>query len=508
MEDFEKIVDDFLASVPKCSDGTVATGGMQEEDLLLDEDPKLALVSDVETLREGCEPKVALPTFTYKDFKWPKFLQDIIDMGSSQPQKDVLLLGALTAIGSVINSRLRTRYNGKWYYACLMIFVVAPPASGKGVLSWIRRLIEPFHDDVRSRSEKEFADYRRDKAIYDNAGKAKTNMEMPTPPRNKMFIISANNSGTGMMENIMDADGRCIIFETEADTLSTSLNQDYNHGNDILRNTFDHERISYNRRTDHEYRELKETYLSMVLSGTPNQVKSLIPSAENGLFSRFLFYYMPGIKKWENQFGVRINMDEWFLERGAELKSLVESMDRKSGFTFELSEQQKEWFNGRFEIIFNKSLKGLGQEISSSVLRLAPEILRIMSIVALLRAIETNSDSLTVDNGLFSPDPVLTISDVDFFCTLDLVNKLYAHATQILSLLPAVEVYSRNTLEKEQIFSSIEGEFTRDQFISKAREMNIKDRTALAWLKRALKTGNIAMIGADTYTFTSNANGK
>ena len=505
MEDFEKIVDDFLASVPEHSNERLANARRQEEDLLLNEDPKLALVSENDSVREGCEPQIALPTFEYGNYKWPRFLQDIIDMGNTQHQRDVLLLGALTAIGSAINSRLRTHYNGKWYYACLMIFVVAPPASGKGVLSWVRRLVEPIHDDVRSKVEEDFANYRKVKAAYDIAGKAKASMDVPVPPRNRMFIISANNSGTGMMENIMDADGRCIIFETEADTLSTSLNQDYNHGSDILRNTFDHERISYNRRTDHEYRELKETFLSMVLSGTPNQVKSLIPSAENGLFSRFLFYYMPGIKKWENQFDVKANMEDWFKERGAELKALVDSMDKKPEFTFELSEDQKEWFNGQFENIFNNSQKSLGQEIASSVLRLAPEILRIMSIVALLRAIETNSDSLTVDNGIFAPDQTITISDQDFFCTLSLVNKLYAHATQILSLLPAVEVYSRNTLEKEQIFNAMDGEFTRAQFLCKAQEMNINERHALTWLKRALKAGTIAMTGADTYTFVSDA---
>ena len=65
---------------------------------------------------------------------------------------------------------------------------------------------------------------------------------------------------------------------------------------------FDHDRLSYNRRTDQEYREVKKSYLSVLLSGTPAQVKPLIPSTENGLFSRQLFYYMHGIWAWINQF--------------------------------------------------------------------------------------------------------------------------------------------------------------------------------------------------------------
>ena len=64
-----------------------------------------------------------------------------------------------------------------------------------------------------------------------------------------------------------------------------------------MRKAFDHDRLSYNRRTDHEYREVKKTYLSVLLSGTPSQVKPLIPTAENGLFSRQVFYYMPAIHR-------------------------------------------------------------------------------------------------------------------------------------------------------------------------------------------------------------------
>ena len=41
----------------------------------------------------------------------------------------------------------------------------------------------------------------------------------------------------------------------------------------------------------------------MLLSGTPAQVKPLIPTAENGLFSRQNFYYMPRVTQLADQFG-------------------------------------------------------------------------------------------------------------------------------------------------------------------------------------------------------------
>ena len=51
--------------------------------------------SESEELLEGSDPHHPLPTFTLED--WPKLLLRIISYGTTATQKDVLLLGALTA---------------------------------------------------------------------------------------------------------------------------------------------------------------------------------------------------------------------------------------------------------------------------------------------------------------------------------------------------------------------------------------------------------------------------
>ena len=136
---------------------------------------------------------------------------------------------------------------------------------------------------------------------------------------NKMFLISGNNTGTGILQNLMDSDGIGLICESEADTISSAIGSDYGHWSDTLRKAFDHDRVAYNRRTDREYREVKKTYLSVLISGTPSQVKSLIPTAENGLFSRQIFYYMPSIRQWQNQFDRNDrNLEEPFTKMGVE----------------------------------------------------------------------------------------------------------------------------------------------------------------------------------------------
>ena len=47
------------------------------------------------------------------------------------------------------------------------------------------------------------------------------------------------------------------------------------------------------RRKDREYLEIDNPRVSVVLAGTPEQIRHLIPDAENGLLSRFIFYFIP-----------------------------------------------------------------------------------------------------------------------------------------------------------------------------------------------------------------------
>lgn len=82
----------------------------------------------------------------FPDYRWPAFLQGIIDCGNSPAQRDILLLGAATVLGSTLNKLVSFVYGRKHKYPCLQVFVTAPPASGKGALTWVRRLAEPIHN--------------------------------------------------------------------------------------------------------------------------------------------------------------------------------------------------------------------------------------------------------------------------------------------------------------------------------------------------------------------------
>jgi hypothetical protein len=93
-----------------------------------------------------------------------------------------------------------------------------------------------------------------------------------------------------VIKHLRDGGGTGIMCETEADTLGNVLKQDWGGYSDLLRKVFHFEKISYSRKGSNEFFEIDQPRLSVAISGTPNQILKLIPSVEDGLFSRFLFY--------------------------------------------------------------------------------------------------------------------------------------------------------------------------------------------------------------------------
>ena len=453
----------------------------------------------------GSDPNQPLPTFPEAD--WPKILLLIMSYATSPTQRDVMLIGALTAIGASMERYVRCPYAGKLQSPCLQSFIVAPSASGKGILSLIRLLVEPIHDEIRQQVAAEVKVYKKEKAAYDVMGKERSKVEAPQMPKNRMFLISGNNTGTGILQNIMDANGTGLICETEADTISAAIGSEYGHWSDTLRKAFDHDRLSYNRRTDQEYREVKKSYLSVLLSGTPAQVKPLIPSTENGLFSRQLFYYMHGIWAWINQFeSGEADLEAIFTDIGLEWKKQLDLMKTHGVHTLRLTDEQKQEFNTLFSDLFFRSGLANDNEMSSSIARLAVNTCRIMAEVAMIRALECDQPYQFKNSSihLLTPDKEIatdnikdgiitrwdvTITAEDFKAVLELVTPLYRHATHILSFLPSTEVKHRANADRDALFEAMGNQFTRAQLSEQATIMKIKPNTAFGWLNRLIKKG-------------------
>lgn len=222
----------------------------------------------------------------------PPFLQTVVSNAISYDDRDVILLGAIGCL-SVCFSNVCGVYDERVVYSNLYLFVVADAGMGKGSLNLCRELVSPINQCLHEQSAQMMLDYKRDLAEYQKCKGKNLDVVEPTTPPQKTLIAPANSSSSSLMNILNDNDGIGLLFESEGETLSQTLKSEHGNYSDLLRKAFHHEMISMSRRKDREYLEIECPRISVVLAGTPEQVRHLIPDAENGLLSRFIFYFIP-----------------------------------------------------------------------------------------------------------------------------------------------------------------------------------------------------------------------
>ena len=124
------------------------------------------------------------------------------------------------------------------------------------------------------------------------------------PPLETLYI-PGNASVAALLECIKDNGGKGVIMETEADTLTSSTEQSWGDFSHLLRQAFHHEAVLLARKEGKV--RIDEPKLSIVLTGTSGQLKRLVKSTENGLFSRFIFYVFRSDAGWIDQFSQEKN---------------------------------------------------------------------------------------------------------------------------------------------------------------------------------------------------------
>ena len=93
--------------------------------------------------------------------------------------------------------------------------------------------------------------------------------------------------------------------------------------------------------------------LSTVLSGTPQQVVNLMSSVENGLFSRFLFYYLDKKTEWIDVLdeGDGEPLDEFFEKLGKEYLAFFHTLQELPEIKFQMTPEQGVAFNKHFALL-------------------------------------------------------------------------------------------------------------------------------------------------------------
>ena len=438
----------------------------------------IEVIEGNETMREE-----KMPSF-YNKVKGhlPDFIKQITKNAISDEDADLLILGTLTVVSACLPN-ISGIYAGREVFPNIFLFVTAQASAGKGRLSLCRYIVDYIHKELRKEYENEMEIYKRQQADY-ALNKKDPDAEQPQEPPLKTLFIPANSSSTAVYQVLNDNKGIGLIFETEGDTLANTFKSDYGNFSDGFRKAFHHETISYNRRKDKEFVELEKPRLSALLSGTPKQILTLIPDAENGLFSRFIFYYMNVRLVWNDVFAIQDEaLDRRFEDYGRQFFDLYRLLKISYPIRFALSPSQQKEFHAFFEQIQNEYSSVFGIDFVASVRRLGIITFRIAMIMSSLRILE---------DGNFSN--VMVCSDDDFFTAKSMVEILLKHTAKVYQMLPENispnMQCSKNQL-KQQYYNALPSNFDTQTAISIAQSLEIPQKTAERYLKQWCLSGQM-----------------
>ena len=444
--------------------------------------------------------KVCRPTFSDKIpmDSWPKLVQIAYRLGGVNEYTDMMLLGHLVITTGVMPN-VTGRYHKRTYYANLYAFITAPPASLKGDLSHLLHFVEPVSEAVRLTGLQEMADYEQKLAEY-NAQKHKKGAKVGLPPKEPPYrtLFAPGNCTASALYETMDANQNLgiIMFEPEGDVITQACRNkeigDFSVGSRLA---FHHEKISSFRKTNNERFIIPCPKLTQLISGTKNQVGDMIPTAENGNFSRYAFYELDeDDDEWQDVFaeGEEI-VEDMYDAAGKEYyeKVYLPLSKRKQSLVFVLSLEQRNEFNDFFRVLQKEQISMLGSEIKATVRRLGLITFRLAMTLSVLRLAESDMDVSTMET--------LECDDRDFRIAMEMSNVLISHATSVYTNLlnhpqkhytaPAEGM----KLAEKMIMEKLNKRFTRKEYLNAAAECGVCDKSADRYLGLLLNRYKLAI---------------
>jgi hypothetical protein len=412
----------------------------------------------------------------------PVLFQEGARAFEADPRKrDVFLTSALCIISGCLPN-VQGVYDQERVYPHLFSFIIAPAASGKGVLKNAKRLGDKIHErlvesskQAKEQHENEMVDYKTQMA---KRKKDDPIPEKPKEPAFKLLFIPADISQAMMMQLLQNNDSKGIICETEADAMSGANKQDWGNYSHIMRAAFHHEKISAARKTNNELIEVKHPQLAVALSGTPAQVPKLIASAEDGLFSRFIFYAFKNEIIWRDPSprpGGIVHNDHF----EALSNEVLQSVDFLQKYPTEVFLNQDQWDKLNqvfFEKLVNVSIF-TGEDAASVVYRLGLILFRFCMIFTSLRKFENGdcSKDVTCTDGDF--EAALLLSEVYLQHSLLMFNNLEDGKDPILYKMPN---------NKQKLFEQLPNEFQRKEAVSIGVKLGISERSVDDFLNNSV----------------------
>lgn len=389
----------------------------------------------------------------------PQLLQSVLSLANTPAEKDMLLMSALTACSSVMpNLYFKYGIGAKRYYPNLQLFIVGSAACGKGIANLALELVKPIHE------------------------------KMP-------LIIPGDATYPAFYQTLAKQHGRGYIHESEGSVITDIWRSSTANYNTALRKAAEHEPIS--RARCREASVIENPQLSMVLTGTFSQYKALVPSIENGYFSRLLTLIVDEHQAFNSRYVQSSESSDETVKSAAEqLYHLYETMLFTKPREFRLTSEQKTRLGNHLENAYPTLICMLGEDFHSVVLRMAVHIERIAMILSALRVQSTDRCADRVQTELVCAD--------EDYATAELIgNKLILHMAEAYQLVKGSEKVSIPTVkpldQKQILLSLLPEEFESWKLVEEAKAQGIPARTVARWNDTWVQAGIVIKIRQGHY---------
>ncbi|MBQ7383035.1 MAG: DUF3987 domain-containing protein [Paludibacteraceae bacterium] len=389
----------------------------------------------------------------------PAMIQPIMSLAQSDAERDMLLLSLLTAAGSCMpNLYFRYGLTGKKYYPNLQCFIVGSAACGKGIANLALELVSKVHEALP-------------------------------------LVIAGDSSYPGFYKQLERQNGRGYIHESEGSVITDVWRSSVANYNTALRKAAEHEPITRNRANNTS--SIACPQLSVLLTGTFSQYKALVPSIENGYFSRLLTLIVHDQQAFSSRYVEPASGSNGVMGTTAQqLFDLCQALYKSRPIEFSLTAEQRARLGQHLETAYPALMSLLGDNFHSVVLRMAVHIERIAMILSVLRIQNTDHFADRIQTGLLC-------SDIDYQTAELIGNKLILHMAAAYRMIKGAEEVSVPKVQpldqRQMLLSLLPEEFEMKTLVEEAKAQGLTERTAFRWNDEWQQVGTVQKIRHGVY---------
>lgn len=409
--------------------------------------------------------------------KLPESVQQMISLASTPEEQDIILMATLAAASACVpNLYFTYGPTGKKYYANLQCFILAAAASGKGIANQALEMARVIDEQYP-------------------------------------MLIAGDSTLAAWYKALEEQGGVGYMHESEGSVITDIWKSGAANYNTALRKAAEHEAISRNRCKGAS--EIKNPRLSMLLTGTFGQYKALVPSVENGYFSRLLTVVIRGTNPFDKRY-VKSKGGQSAIPKivGQRLLRTYEVLMNAGEREWSLTDAQKERLGEHLETEYGTLIGLLGDNFHSAVIRMAVQIERIaMILTAMRRMSASNADETDGENGeCHSPateeesgDKNIAEGRNTIFCTDEdyetaemIGNKLLLHMASAYRMIDgdAQEVVPeiKPLDQRKVLFEQLKAEYKLQELITEAKSQGISRATVIRWNDAWQEQGMVSKI--------------